>query len=104
MQLQLNTDERQLLADILEQTRYSLMQGAELGQLTEERSSKARECEELFARVVEKRLQFSTDELDALSVLLRNYDRELEQGAGQEQKRQLLQSLTDKIVEICVMF
>jgi len=103
MQLQLSVAERQLLADILEETRYSFMQGAEPGRKTPERESKARECEGLLTKVYENRLQFSADELDTLTAVLKDRRHLQEQGSEQEQKRQLLQSLTDKIIELCVM-
>lgn len=105
MQLQLSVAERQLLADILEQTRYSLTQGVEPGRETPDREAKARECEELVTKIFENQLQFSADELDTLTAVLKDRRHLQEQGSSQEQERerQLLQSLTDKIIELCVM-
>lgn len=104
MQLQLTLAERQLLADILEQRRYSLVQTVEPDRPTQEQKLKASEYEELFTKVVEKRLQFSSDELDTLMGVLRDRDREFrERGSSQDANWQVLQSLTDKIVELCAM-
>lgn len=104
MQLQFTLAERQLLADILEETRYALMQGASAEREVPERDRiKARECIDLFGKVVERHLEFSADELDMLAAVLSDRDRELrERGVSQEQRR-LLQSVLDKITEACMM-
>ena len=103
MQLQLSIAERQLLADLLAEANYSLMEGSEPAQEILERKLRAREYDGLMAEFFETPMEFSADELKMLMILLKCNLRDHKQGAPQEPRDELLQSLTDKITDACVM-
>lgn len=104
MQLHLDRAELQLLADVLE------LRQSELREVARDRPADASLARQLadFAAVLDgvnnRRLQFDADQLDMLNALLGEFCRRaLPKGVEEEQRHHRLESLRDKIAEVCAM-
>ena len=106
MQLQLDREDLQLLAEVLEARVFELRREANHRPDEVRARSQAAEMEAMLDRVISRRLEFGCDELDALCDLLNEacrHAREKAKHGLQEQRYWRLQLLRDKVVEVCAM-
>ena len=113
MQLRFTLEERQLLADILEQLDFTLRSASsQTGDEPSMPDKQVMAVEDLLDQVIDGSFEFGCDELDKLVEILSEHNRKLADelrnagdGANEalQQKRRVLQSVLDKVIEACAM-
>ncbi len=112
MQLLLSLDELKVLAEVIERREDQFRQAAQNGHAAENGGKRAM-LQDILEKLIRRDLHFDTDELDALSDLLQQRDRELHDeiqratDAGHkselERYRLRLEPVLDKVTEACAM-
>jgi hypothetical protein len=114
MQLRFTLEERQLLADILEELDFKLRSASRNPNSGEPAplDNQVLAVEGLLDQVIDAKFEFGCDELDRLVEVLTAHKRKLEEelrnaanGSSEDlqRKRRLLQSILDKVIEACAM-
>jgi transposase len=116
MQLQFTFEQLRLLFRILEQDCRELHEKiSQTNDIDVKRPLNSEEAaeEELLGKIINRQLQFSSDELDELAQVLRDHEqklrKELSQTSEGEARQELknrtaaLEALLDKVVEACAM-
>src|SRR6266545_3340520 len=101
MQLSLTKSELQLIADLLEQKRYSISHSTQPA--SDRELMPARDCENLLGKVIDHDIHFGADELCTSCDLLNELDRELKQSGVSGARRGQLEAMLDKFVEVSSM-
>ncbi|HXZ80223.1 MAG TPA: hypothetical protein VEG30_09855 [Terriglobales bacterium] len=114
MQLRFTRDERQLLADILEELDFKLRSASPNPAGSDPSTADRRlpTVEDLLDQVIDGKFEFGCDELDKLVEILSEENRRLGDdlrnsgnGANEllQQRRRVLRSILDKVIEACAM-